>query len=61
MTKTTRTLRLKFLDSLRRSGIKYGSQNYQDYETGKKLIPAGIITGSEYLKYIRWLTEYVKI
>lgn len=63
MTRTIKTgsIRLQFFDSLRRSGIKRGSRNWNDYEAGKKLIPAGLMTGDEYMKYVRWVTVYVGV
>ena len=63
MTRTIKTgnIKLQFLDSLRRSGIKKNSRNWNDYETGKKLIPSGIIKGNEYMKYVRWVTQYVGV
>ena len=63
MSKTIKTnnVKLQFLDSLRRSGIKKNSRSWQDYETAKKLIPAGIIRGDEYMKYVRWITGYINI
>ena len=63
MSKVIRTnnIKLRFLDSLRRSGIKKNSVSWQDYEKAKKLIPAGIIREEEYMKYVRWITEYINI
>lgn len=57
----TGSIKLQFLNSLRRSGIKRGSRNWNDYEAGKKLIPAGIVAGDEYMKYVRWVTQYVGV
>lgn len=57
----TGSVRLQFLDSLRRSGIKRDSRDWNDYEAGKKLIPAGVIAGEEYVKYVRWVTDYVGV
>ena len=57
----TNSTKQQFLNSLRRAGIKKNSGSWNDYEVGKKLIPAGLIAGAEYTKYVRWVVEYVGV